>query len=275
MSEKQKKKSIDKFIVKLSKKLSFCIKKSGDYAYVKLDKFSKWVAGIDRILAKVPLLNEKAQREIEKYYTTKLKLVKDLDNIYTEHEGRHTYGFNNLLDESIQVVKNMLLSICVYVKASESIKFFDETNRKVFVVHGRDETTLEKVNKFLREIGLDPVILKFEPKKGGFILQRFIEVASECNFAMVLLTPDDKGSLVGEENELKRARQNVIFELGYFISLFGVDRVLTLYNPDVDLPSDLLGRFYIEIKDGWGNEVVRELKAMGYKFEEKKENQGV
>jgi predicted nucleotide-binding protein len=38
-----------------------------------------------------------------------------------------------------------------------------------------------------------------------------------------------------------RARQNVVFELGFFFGSVGRERVAVLYEPDVEKPSDIDG----------------------------------
>jgi len=51
----------------------------------------------------------------------------------------------------------------------------------------------------------------------------------------------------------KRARQNVIFELGFFIGKFGTDRVAALIKGNVEKPSDFAGIGYISLDPhgGW------------------------
>ena len=69
----------------------------------------------------------------------------------------------------------------------------------------------------------------------------------------VLLTPDDIGAKGDESDDVKRrARQNVIFEMGYFLGALGrrSGRVVLLYWSSLDLPSDLSGVIYIDISKG-------------------------
>jgi len=50
------------------------------------------------------------------------------------------------------------------------------------------------------------------------IIEKFERYASQCAFAVVLMTPDD-GVQVPDSTEAKwRARQNVIMELGWFMA---------------------------------------------------------
>ena len=101
------------------------------------------------------------------------------------------------------------------------------TSRKIFVVHGRDEGARESVARFLEKVGLEPVILSELPSKGQTIIEKF-ESNSDVGFALALLTPDDIGSLKDDDDQSPRARQNVIFELGFFIGKLGRARVCAL-----------------------------------------------
>src|ERR1700687_1048438 len=86
----------------------------------------------------------------------------------------------------------------------------------VFVVHGYDEAR-ERVARLLERLGLKPIILHEQPDQGRTIIEKF-ESHAAVGFAVVLLTPDEVGSAAFEPQALKpRARQNVIFELGFFV----------------------------------------------------------
>ena len=90
---------------------------------------------------------------------------------------------------------------------------------------------------------------------------------ADVGFAVVLLTNDDQGGpsdLPFEEQKL-RARQNVIFELGYFIGRLGRNRVCALYAPGVEIPSDYSGVLYIQLDEqgGWRLALAKEMKASG------------
>ncbi len=135
----------------------------------------------------------------------------------------------------------------------------------VFVVHGRDDGPKDAVAAFLRKLGLNPIILHEKPNQGRTIIEKF-EKESNVAFAVVLLTPDDVGALAGEESNLKpRARQNVIFELGYFTGNLGRERVCALTKGDVEKPSDYDGVVYIPFDDSgaWQMALVKELRSAG------------
>ena len=86
-------------------------------------------------------------------------------------------------------------------------------NRKVFVVHGRDDGPREAVARFLEHLNFKPVILHEQANQGRTVIEK-VEHHSDVGFAVVILTPDDEGALKGEAVQ-SRARQNVLLELGY------------------------------------------------------------
>ena len=137
----------------------------------------------------------------------------------------------------------------------------------VFVVHGHDEATKQTVARFLERLGLNPIILHEQSNRGRTIIEKF-EDHAEVQFAVVILTPDDLGRPATEpEAALKfRARQNVIFEMGYFIGRIGRERVFPLKLGNVDIRSDYSGVAYTEMdaRGGWKGELVRELKGAGF-----------
>jgi hypothetical protein len=63
-----------------------------------------------------------------------------------------------------------------------------------------------------------------------------------------------------------RARQNVIFELGYFVGSLGRARACLLRKGDVEIPSDLYRTYmvfvytHMDAANGWKIELARELK---------------
>ena len=109
---------------------------------------------------------------------------------------------------------------------------------------------------FLRDLGLKEIILDRQPNEGLIaILDKFEREAKKAGFAIALLTPDDIGALKGEaDDQLKpRARQNVIFELGYFIKALGREKVCLLLKGKLENPSDLDGILYVSMNspDEW------------------------
>jgi predicted nucleotide-binding protein len=141
---------------------------------------------------------------------------------------------------------------------------------KIFVVHGHDEGALQATARFLKTIGLEPIILREQPDQGLTIIEKFEACASEVGFAVALLTPDDLGGAAADEKQKTRARQNVIFESGYFVGALGRGRACLLRRGQVEIPSDLAGVIYTDFDhpgEGWKVKLARELKAAGMHFD--------
>ena len=84
------------------------------------------------------------------------------------------------------------------------------------------------------------------------------------------LTPDDVGALETCRADLRpRARQNIVFEFGYFIGKLGRGRVCALVKGDIERPSDSDGFLYVPLdeNDGWKVRLLRELKAAGFELD--------
>lgn len=145
-------------------------------------------------------------------------------------------------------------------------------NNKVFVIHGHDSGTKETVARFLSKIGLEPIILHEQASQGKTIIEKFEQYA-DVSYAVALLTPDDVGNAIREsENTKPRARQNVIFEFGYFIGKLGRKHVAGLIKGDVEVPSDYSGVVYLSMDDNgaWKFLLIKELKAVGFNVDANK-----
>jgi predicted nucleotide-binding protein len=87
-------------------------------------------------------------------------------------------------------------------------------------------------------------------------------------FAVVLMTPDDLGKAEKQSDLKPRARQNVVFELGFFIGKLGPERVAALVKGDIESPSDFDGVVYISLdKEDWQTKLGRELQEAGYEID--------
>lgn len=139
---------------------------------------------------------------------------------------------------------------------------------RVFVIHGHDRPTRDAVVRHLTGIHLIPVVIQAEAHQGLTILEKFEEYAdSNVGYAVAILTGDDRGGLA--EGPLQpRARQNVIFELGYFMHHLSRENVSVLQADSVELPSDIagLGTILLDEDGHWKDALNRELRAAGFKF---------
>jgi predicted nucleotide-binding protein len=143
----------------------------------------------------------------------------------------------------------------------------DRAIESIFIVHGHDNALKLGVDNFLRRAtALEPVILHNQANRGRTVIEKFEAVGGRAGYAVVLFTGDDVGAAKAKTDELRpRARQNVVFEFGFFVGAIGRDHVAVIYEPGVELPTDLQGLVYIEYDHAgaWRASLLRELQAAG------------
>jgi predicted nucleotide-binding protein len=141
---------------------------------------------------------------------------------------------------------------------------FTKNKKEVFIIHGRNENIKMQVKDFLLQLKLSPIILNEQVNKGKTIIEKF-ENHSNVNAAIALFTDDDYGKFKEDANYENRARQNVIFEAGYFIGKLGRANTIILLEEGLNIPSDLSGYLYtvLDSNKGWHLELAKELKAIG------------
>lgn len=135
---------------------------------------------------------------------------------------------------------------------------------KVFIVRGRDDLAKTDVARFIERLGFQAIILHEQASSGQTIIEK-IEAHTNVGFAVVLYTPCDIGGLAdGPQNS--RARQNVVFEHGYFIGKLGRHNVSALVKCDVEIPNDISGIVYVPLDQhgAWRIALAKELRTSGY-----------
>jgi CheY-like chemotaxis protein len=139
-----------------------------------------------------------------------------------------------------------------------------------FIVHGHDDQSLLELKDFIQNsLGWrKPIVLREEPNSGRTIIEKFESTASSVDWVFVLLTPDDEVRSGQRSNDQKRrARQNVIFEMGYFFGKLDRlrGRLVALVKGEIELPTDISGIVYIQIDQGIksaGEEIRREVAQL-------------
>jgi predicted nucleotide-binding protein len=140
--------------------------------------------------------------------------------------------------------------------------------KNIFIVHGHDALMKNLVNSFVIKIGLNPIILDEKENQGNTVIEKFEQAAANASYAIILMSPDDK-VLPEDDKIIYRPRQNVVFEMGYFISVLGRSRVLILSkrNLPLEFPTDLSGLIheaFEENNDRWKIRIIKELNILGY-----------
>ena len=151
------------------------------------------------------------------------------------------------------------------VGSQQQTSYSSQISKRVFIVHGHDEAAKESVARLLEKLELEPIILHEQPNRGRTVIEKF-ENYSDVKFAVVLLTPDDVGAAREDAKNLKpRARQNVLFELGFFIGKLGRERVCALYKDGVEIPSEFSGVLWTPVDEAgaWRLKLGKEIKAAG------------
>jgi predicted nucleotide-binding protein len=188
-----------------------------------------------------------------------------------ELEYSHNRDYLQGLNSAKAVLESMIEEVEKYWEDEDNLTAGKEkkttdvnfTNKDVFIIHGRDNGTKETVARFIEKLGLNPIILHEQANEGRTIIEKF-EKHTDVAYAIALLTPDDVGNIKSEQNTLKpRARQNVIFEFGFFFGKLGRKRVCCINKGDVEFPSDYSGVLYIDFdpNEGWQGKLIKELKA--------------
>lgn len=149
-------------------------------------------------------------------------------------------------DVTVEILKKAKESALISSGAAEiETRGSQAMNRRIFVVHGHDMASMHELCRVLKDdFDLEPVVLSEQPNVGlDTIISKFERLAETCTAVAVLLTPDDRMS----ESEMLRARQNVIFELGYFLGMLRTPdqrRIMIFFKENVEVPSDINGVVY-------------------------------
>jgi len=137
---------------------------------------------------------------------------------------------------------------------------------KIFLVHGHSEAALHETARYLEKLNQKVIVLREQPNQGRTIIEKFEDYA-DVGFAVILMTNDDRGGKydVACDEQMPRARQNVIFEFGYFVGRLGRNRVCALYSEGVEIPSDYSGVLYVPIDEqgAWRMMLAKEMRAVG------------
>jgi predicted nucleotide-binding protein len=201
----------------------------------------------------------------------KFSSVKYTPGIYMS--GMDTSGYQPAgVRQVIAILESAKLEIEIEEESRDAAASASEAGvvaaTRVFIVHGQDNARKYELEAYLQKLIAEaPVILHQEPNGGRVLIEKFEESAASVGYAVVLLTADDIGrsNALEPADERPRARQNVVFEMGFFIGLIGRARVAVLFDEGVELPSDISGLVYIPLDDAgaWKGKLASELDHAG------------
>ncbi len=152
-----------------------------------------------------------------------IESIKSFKNIITVKNARefhvfklefisklHSFQLNNSFSDLNGVMSEME-SLLIDIKQD---KLKRQKTKDVFVVHGHNERMINETAVFLKELGLNPIILYEQPNRNRTIIKKFSDYANVVNFAIILSSADDLAYKKTDSSKktMFRARQNVIFE---------------------------------------------------------------
>jgi predicted nucleotide-binding protein len=111
------------------------------------------------------------------------------------------------------------------------------TVRRIFVSHGNQSRALDRVERFIRALGLAPIIVKHEPSLGGAV-DDVVELQMEsCEAAIVLATKDE------QVEQRWQPRPNVLHEIGVSQQRLA-NRVVYLKEVGCEFPSNVAPKIW-------------------------------
>lgn len=221
-------------------------------------EFQAWKTKAERFLINKFGQDSYEHRVFSKTYFSAISFSRDIS--YGEKVGACKKG--------LEKTKAIFLTYLEDLNANTTDTTTLEINKnydKVFIVHGHDGELKHAIARLIEKQNLTAAILSEQANKGKTIIEKF-EEHSDVSGAVCLFTSDDLGHAKSETGEQPRARQNVVFEAGYFMGKLGRDKVVVISENSVELPSDMQGIVYTD-KNNWQFDVLKELKAMGYNID--------
>ena len=131
---------------------------------------------------------------------------------------------------------------------------------RVFISHGTQTQALTKVERYIRALGLDPVIVIRKPSEGLSVDDLVDKRMSESDCALVLATADEE--VAGR----RQPRPNVIHEIGLAQEKLG-EKVIYLKEEGCEFPSNIRpkvwGSFTQDNLEEAFEKIILELRAFG------------
>ena len=151
-------------------------------------------------------------------------------------------------------------------KVIEEQHVSDKSHTDVFIVHGHDNEAKQETARLIEQLKLKAIILHEQPNRGRTVVEKLQQESKTAGYAVILLTPDDLGTVKGNDELEARARQNVVLELGYFLGKLGREKMCILLKDSTTVPSNFNGIVYIPMDDAgrWKYDLAKELTGAGF-----------
>lgn len=185
----------------------------------------------------------------------------------TAHPSHFSYSASGSMANAIATARELATyidSLLVLYLTPKSKDLEQDASKagKVFIGHGQNQIVRNKVKNFIRDrCGLQPLVLEDLPSAGHTVMEKLEKYGRTADYAVLILTGDD---LVQGRDE-RRARQNVIQELGWFQGVLGRKRTAILCEEGVEIASNIGGVVYLKFT---GNNVEMIFDQLRQEFEE-------
>ncbi|MDY7093442.1 MAG: nucleotide-binding protein [Acidobacteriota bacterium] len=149
------------------------------------------------------------------------------------------------------------------------------TGIKIYVVHGHGCSFVEPVVKYLRSLGLYPILLHDASRTDRSLVERFENFGSKA-YALFLVSEEagvatqvSKGA--SSKGTVRRPDPQLIFQLGYLVGKLGRRFVSVIHEEDLDVPAELSSLLAIPLDQigMWKYGLIRDLEAAGFDLEGK------
>ena len=134
---------------------------------------------------------------------------------------------------------------------------------KIFVGFGKCHKIKNNVTTFLQQYNHNVIVLEDQANNGCSTVIEKLENYSFVDKAIIILSGDDTIKPFGCKNMEKYPRQNVVFELGYFVGKLKRENVIVITdNKDrLKLLSDFVVCYikYSQKNKRWKKELIKEL----------------
>ncbi len=154
------------------------------------------------------------------------------------------------------------------------------SDKQLFIVYGHDKIAKEQLENILEK--LDIQTNQVTNNTGMTIIESLENEISNVHAGVILLTPDDicisRTNFENNRDDLdrythKRARQNVVLEMGMLMAKLGRENTIILVKEDVEIPSDIDGVFRLQFKESPKEvlkKLVERLEKCGFQIDKNK-----
>lgn len=104
----------------------------------------------------------------------------------------------------------------------------------------------QEIHTYVESLGFNVIDWKTDFEPTQVILDELRAASFSCKYAIFLLTPDDQ--IAGDHSRWV-PRDNVIFEVGYFINALGVKKTAVIVHKKVDVLADYGGHIYFPLPE--------------------------